>query len=184
MTRSPTLIGFWLYLMSDCVLFAALFAAYAVLNGETFGAAAMHVDLRFVFIETMLLLVSSATVGLALAASYARRRALALGCIAATVGLGAAFVSMEVWEFYRLLAEGNGPWANASLSSFFTLVGTHGLHVALGALWLVVVAVHIAARGLARTESKLLLAALFWHFLDVVWVCIFTFVYLYGALAL
>lgn len=177
--------AFWLYLMSDCVLFASLFAAYAVLGGATFGGPGARelAVLQFVFTETILLLTSSLTAGLALLAARRHKRTLALALLGMTFLLGAAFLAMEASEFAHLVAEGHGPQRSAFLSAFFTLVGTHGLHVALGLLWLVVVVVHLA-RARHGALQKLAAFALFWHFLDLVWVCIFTFVYLFGALSL
>jgi len=188
--------GFWVYLMSDCVLFAALFATYAVLQGATFGGPTAYdlFDLPFVFVETMLLLTSSFTMGLAvIAAREARvgktwpsgpeRRLLLL--LAVTLFLGLAFLGMEVYEFWHLIAAGEGPTRSAFLSAFFTLVGTHGLHVALGAIWMCVVGAHIWFNGITTgAVRKLTILSLFWHFLDVIWICIFTFVYLFGGLAL
>lgn len=180
-----TVFGFWLYLMSDCVLFASLFAVYAVLRGATFGAYAPAdlLDLPFVLAQTLLLLASSFTVGLALVAAHAHKRTLALAALGATFLLGLSFLALEFVEFRHLLLEGEGPYRSASLSAFFALVGTHGLHVAAGLLWLLVVAAHILARGFAAaTTRKLWCFALFWHFLDIVWIFIFSFVYLFGAL--
>jgi cytochrome o ubiquinol oxidase subunit III len=186
--NEKTVFGFWLYLMSDCVLFATLFAVYAVLRSETFGAAtpADLLNLPFVLVQTILLLTSSLTVGLALVAATRpegrRKETVALLALAATFVLGAAFVAMEFVEFRHLLLEGEGPWRSASLSAFFALVGTHGLHVTAGLLWLLVIAAHIATRGVAASSGKLWCFALFWHFLDIVWIFIFSFVYLFGAL--
>jgi cytochrome o ubiquinol oxidase subunit 3 len=192
--NEKTVFGFWLYLMSDCILFATLFAVYAVLRNETFGAAgpAELLNLPFVLVQTLLLLTSSLTVGLALVfatRSEKNARSGPLGhllpiffALAATFVLGAAFVAMEFIEFRHLLLEGEGPTHSASLSAFFALVGTHGLHVTAGLLWLLVIAAHFATRGLAASSGKLWCFALFWHFLDIVWIFIFSFVYLFGAL--
>lgn len=175
--------GFWVYLMSDCVLFAALFATYAVLRDATFGGATIGeiTDLPFVFTETILLLTSSFTVGLALLAAHHHKKTVTLIALAATLILGLIFLGMEVSEFRHLIAEGNGPSRSAFLSSFFTLVGTHGAHIFFGSLWMLVLMVHIFVRGLGEsTLSKLTCLALFWHFLDVIWIFIFTFIYLFG----
>jgi cytochrome o ubiquinol oxidase subunit 3 len=188
--------GFWVYLMSDCVLFATLFATYAVLQDATFGGptAAELFSLPFVLVETLILLTSSFTVGLAAyLASKAQKsqhsrplKTPALQtflALLATLVLGVAFLSMELYEFAHLIAEGHGPAANAFLSSFFTLVGTHGLHVLFGALWMVVVMAHVLTKGLtAASVRKITIFSLFWHFLDVIWIFIFTFVYLFGAI--
>jgi cytochrome o ubiquinol oxidase subunit 3 len=182
--NEKTVFGFWLYLMSDCVLFATLFAVYAVLRSETFGAAA-PVDLLnvpFVLAQTLLLLTSSFTVGLALVAAHRKARTAVLFALGATFILGLSFVALEFVEFRHLLLEGDGPSQSASLSAFFALVGTHGLHVTAGLLWLLVLVAHLFYRGVAATQGKLWCFALFWHFLDIVWIFIFSFVYLFGAL--
>ena len=177
--------GFWVYIMSDCVLFASLFATYAVLQGATFGGPAPRelFDLQFILIETILLLTSSFTVGLAVIFAREDKKQLALTMLGATLVLGLAFLAMEVTEFKHLIAEGHGPDANAFLSSFFTLVGTHGLHVFFGALWMIVVMIHIFRSGVEKNLTKLTILSMFWHFLDVIWIFIFTFVYLIGALS-
>lgn len=185
-TDDKPVLGFWLYLMSDCVLFAALFATYAVLQSGTFGGPgpADIANLPFVLGETMLLLVSSLTAGLALLAAKSGMRALAFAGLAATFVLGASFLAMEAGEFVHLVAEGYGPSSSAFLSAFFVLVGTHGAHVALGLIWMLVLATHLLVKGpSASVIRKLTSWTLFWHFLDVIWICIFTFVYLFGALS-
>lgn len=177
--------GFWVYLMSDCVLFAGLFATYAVLQSATFGTPGPGelFSLPFVLIETMILLTSSFTMGLAMVAAHNQKKQWAIAALAVTLLLGAAFLAMEVSEFKNLILEGYGPDKSASLSSFFALVGAHGLHVLIGSLWIVVLLVHVALRGLtAATLRKLSCLSLFWHFLDIIWIFIFTFVYLLGAL--
>ncbi|MSR70670.1 cytochrome o ubiquinol oxidase subunit III [Candidatus Kaiserbacteria bacterium] len=187
MPNDKVTFGFWVYLMSDCVLFAGLFATYAVLQGATFGAPSVQdfVSLPFVLVETLLLLTSSFMAGLALLAARHHKKVLALGALALTLLLGLTFLGMELHEFGRLIAEGSGPSTSASLSAFFVLVGTHGLHVALGSLWMLVIMLHVALRGLSEgTLRKLACFGLFWHFLDIIWIFIFTFVYLFGALAL
>jgi len=177
--------GFWVYLMSDCVLFAGLFATYAVLRTATFGGPAIDsiVDLPYVLGETLLLLTSSFTMGLAMLAAHAGKKHLTLAALTATLMLGLGFLTMEVYEFAHLLGAGHGPGTSAFLSSFFTLLGTHGLHVALGSVWMLVVMAHVYVRGLVGgTRSKLMCLGLFWHFLDIIWIFIFTFVYLFGSL--
>ncbi len=190
-TKAHTLdkvsFGFWIYLMSDCVLFAGLFAVYAVLQGETFGGKAIYdfANLQYVFFETALLLTSSFMMGLSLVAAQFKRQKLALLALSVTFLLGLGFLGMEVAEFARLVAEGSGPSTSAFLSAFFALVGTHGLHIALGSVWMLVVMAHIAIRGFnPSTMRKLTCLALFWHFLDLIWIFIFTFVYLIGILAI
>ena len=186
-TTDKVTFGFWVYLMSDCVLFAGLFATYFVLQGATFGAATIKeiVDLPFVLVETLFLLTSSFTIGLALLAAHAGKKILTLSFLLLTLLLGLGFLGMEVFEFMKLVAEGNGPGSSAFLSAFFTLLGTHGLHVFLGSIWMLVVMAHVVLRGLGeKTLTKIMCLSLFWHFLDIIWIFIFTLVYLMGALAL
>jgi cytochrome o ubiquinol oxidase subunit 3 len=178
-------LGFWLYLMSDCVLFAALFVTYAVQSSQTFGHATILdiFNLPYVLAETLILLTSSFTVGLAMLFAQQRKVIHTRVTLAVTLALGLAFLGLEVNEFARLIVEGNGPSASAFLSAFFTLLGTHGLHVLVASFWMVVMFAHIQWRGLEEsTLRKLSCLALFWHFLDIIWVCIFTFVYLFGSL--
>ena len=178
-------LGFWIYLMTDCVLFAGLFATFAVLRGNTFGgpSGADIFDLNYVLWETMILLTSSFTVGLALLASQHGRKQQALTWLIVTFALGAAFLILELTEFHNLAAEGHSWSASAFLSSYFTLVGTHGLHIAVGLLWLTVVTIRLWRFNFKKTDlNRLALFSLFWHFLDVVWIFIFTIVYLLGAL--
>lgn len=177
-----TVFGFWLYLMSDCVLFASLFAMYAVLAKATAGGpeGTELFSLPLVLLQTGILLTSSFAVGMTLFAAQSGKRTMALSALAATLLLGASFIGLEVYEFSHLVAEGFPPARSAFLSAFFALVGTHGLHVAAGIVWGTVVMAHIWLRGLSRSESALWCFALFWHFLDIVWIFIFTFVYLFG----
>lgn len=180
---SPTVFGFWIYMMSDCVLFAALFATYAVLSANYAGGPAGRdiFELDYVMTETFLLLISSATYGLAMPALGRRSRGGVAAWLIATFLFGAFFVGMEVFEFHKLVADGAGPGRSAFLSAFFTLVGTHGLHVTLGLVWMGVMLAQTAIRGLGGTLAKRLAClGLFWHFLDIVWICVFTVVYLTG----
>ncbi len=175
--------GIWVYLMSDCVLFASLFATYAVLHSETFGGptSAQIFDLSFVFKETLVLLTSSFTCGLAYLAARDGKKNVAVWALLATFALGLTFLAMELSEFGKLVAEGHGWNVSAFLSSYFTLVGTHGLHVFLGSLWLLVLLAHMGQRGLTTlTVRRLAYFSLFWHFLDIIWIFIFTIVYLMG----
>ncbi len=177
--------GFWIYILSDCVLFAALFATFAVLRGNTFGAPSVGglSSLPFVLIETMLLLTSSFTAGLALLFAHQRKKSAVLISLIVTLILGLVFVSMEVYEFGKFVHEGASWRESASLSAFFALVGTHGLHVFLGSVWMIVIMAHVFLRDLSgSTMRKLACFSLFWHFLDIIWIFIFTFVYLFGAL--
>jgi cytochrome o ubiquinol oxidase subunit III len=183
--ESATLLGFWLYLMSDCLVFACLFASYGVLgrNYATGPSGAEIFELRLVALNTSLLLLSSITYGFAVIAMGRKRRGATLGWLAATGLLGCGFVGVELHEFANLIHEGNGPQRSAFLSSFFTLVGTHGLHVTVGIIWLVTLMVQIAKHGLiAANRRRLMCLSMFWHFLDVIWIGVFTFVYLMGAL--
>ena len=180
-TDSTTMFGFWMYLMTDFVLFASLFAVYAVLRTNTFGgpSGAQLFDLPFVLTETIILLVSSFVAGLSLIAAHAGRTSLVLYALGITAILGASFVALEFSEFAKLAADGNGWQASGFLSSYFTLVGTHGLHIVTGLIWVAVLMGAIIRRGLTRsTMRKLLLWSIFWHFLDIVWIFIFTVVYL------
>jgi len=182
-------LGFWLYLMSDCLIFATLFATFGVLVNNTAGGPSGQqlFELPFVLGETMLLLFSSFTFGVAMLKVQGRRGALGdqhdmrevIRWLALTFFLGACFIGMEVYEFTELLHEGAGPQRSAALSAFFMLVGTHGLHVAAGLLWILTMAHQIQAFGLdAIVRRRLACLSLFWHFLDLVWICVFTFVYL------
>jgi len=183
--QQGTLLGFWLYLMSDCLLFAVLFATYAVL-GRSYAAGpsgADLFDLPLVAVNTGLLLVSSITYGFAMIAMLAGRKRQLLAWLALTGLLGLGFLGIELYEFAHLLHEGAGPQRSAFLSAFFTLVGTHGLHVTFGCIWLVTLMVQVGRHGLTReNKRRLVCLSMFWHFLDVVWIGVFTFVYLMGVL--
>lgn len=182
---SSTMLGFWLYLMSDCLIFAVLFAVYAVL-GRNYAAGpsgADLFDLQLVAINTALLLFSSITYGFAMIGMQARRKAQVLGWLAVTGLLGLGFLAIEIYEFHHLIHEGAGPGRSAFLSSFFTLVGTHGLHVTFGCIWLVTLMLQVNKHGLtAPNRRRLMCLSMFWHFLDVVWIGVFTFVYLMGSM--
>lgn len=184
---SKTYLGFWVYLMTDCVLFASLFATYAVLHANTNGGegAAQLFDLNFVLLETLILLASSFFAGMALLFARAKDTSRALLLYGLVFVLGAAFLALEISEFRHLVLEGNSWRQSAFLSSFFTLVGTHGLHITVGLLWLATLAVRIVRRGLGKaTLRQLTLFGMFWHFLDVVWIFIFTVVYLFGVIGI
>ena len=177
--------GFWVYLMTDLVLFAALFVTFAVMSHSYAGGPTGKdlFNLPIVFAETLFLLFSSATCGLAMLAMYNRRRGQVLEALAITFMLGLGFISMELSEFHSMILDGNGPWRSAFLSAFFTLVGTHGTHVAFGLIWMLVMMVQIFTKGLtAPVQSRLLCLSLFWHFLDIAWVGVFTVVYLMGVM--
>jgi cytochrome o ubiquinol oxidase subunit III len=176
--------GFWIFLLSDIVMFAALFAAYAVLMRATAGGptGAQLFNQVTVAIETACLLVSSYTCGLMSLAVGSRRRAATYFFAAVTFVLGAAFLALEIREFADMIARGAGPQRSGFLSAFFALVGCHGLHVTAGLIWLVVMMAQVAVRGFrANVERRLLCFSLFWHALDIIWVWLFTVVYLMGA---
>ncbi|SBS25463.1 Cytochrome bo(3) ubiquinol oxidase subunit 3 [Marinomonas spartinae] len=176
--------GFWLYLMTDCLLFASLFATYAVLFMNTAGGVSSKdiFELDFVLVETAVLLVSSVTYGFALICARNHKRASTLMWLGITFLLGLTFIGMELYEFHHLIENGNGPQRSAFLSAFFTLVGTHGLHVTAGLIWMFIMMVELVKSGFgSRTVTRLSCLSLFWHFLDVVWICVFTVVYLMGA---
>ena len=182
--RDERAFGFWMYLMSDAIIFALLFATYAVMVDRTAGGPQAHglFDLRYTFIETMLLLFSSTTFGLASLAIRANNMSAVLFWLAATFVLGAGFVGMEIVEFHGMVAAGAGPERSGFLSSFFTLVATHGLHVTTGLIWIVVLSVEVLVKGLsAPVTSRIHRLGLFWHFLDIVWIGIFSVVYLPGS---
>lgn len=181
-----TVFGFWVYLMTDCVLFATLFATYAVLHNNTAGGPSGYdlFSMPYVLTETLLLLTSSFTIGLALLAVHKQNKQAVLGWMIVTFLLGAAFLGMELHEFSNLVQEGHSWRTSAFLSSFFTLVGTHGLHILTGLLWMTVLGVQVVKKGFtASSVKRLTLFSLFWHFLDIVWVFIFTIVYLLGAVS-
>jgi len=180
-----TMLGFWIYLMSDCLIFAMLFACYGVFGTAYAGGPkpAEIFELPLVAVNTSMLLLSSITYGFAMLAMAENRKAGTLAWLAITGLFGLAFVGVELHEFSTLIAEGATPQRSAFLSAFFTLVGTHGLHVSLGIVWLATLMVQVAKRGLgAANKRRLMCLSLFWHFLDVIWIGVFTFVYLLGVI--
>jgi len=180
-----TVFGFWIYLMSDCLLFASLFAGFAVLAHNTAGGPSARelFDLKYVGVETLFLLISSITYGMAMIGSLKRNSTKVLLWLAITAVFGLGFVGMEVNEFHNLIEEGNGPQRSAFLSAFFSLVGTHGIHVSSGLLWLFVLMWQVGVKGVTdKNRTRLMCLSLFWHFLDIVWICVFTVVYLMGFL--
>lgn len=184
-STEKTLLGFWLYIMTDCILFASLFATYAVLRNNIYdgpsGAQIFH--LPYILTETILLLTSSFTAGLALLSARLQDRRTSLLWFGITFLLGAAFLGMELKEFHQLAADGYSWTRSGFLSSYFTLVGTHGLHITVGLLWMGVMMWRMLKQGLGDiTIKRLQMLSMFWHFLDVVWIFIFTIVYLTGAL--
>jgi cytochrome o ubiquinol oxidase subunit 3 len=183
-TRTVVAYGFWIFILSDIVMFATLFAAYAVLSGNTAGGPTGPelFNLRNVFVETACLLLSSYTCGVGMLCAERRQAAAFLSFAAATFVLGTAFVSIELSEFAGMVEAGAGPARSAFLSSFFTLVGMHGAHVTAGLLWLIYMVAQVLAKGLrAVVLRRLLCFSLFWHALDIVWIGVMTLVYLMGA---
>ncbi len=175
--------GFWIFLLSDIIMFAAFFASYTVLVNETAGGPSGRdlFDLRNTGIETGCLLISSFTCGLAMVGLQARNNRWFYGAMAATFVLGAAFIGLEVREFWSMVADGNGPDRSAFLSAFFALVGLHGVHVSAGLLWLLTMMAQVWAKGYRNDILRRVLCfSLFWHALDIVWVALFTVVYLMG----
>ena len=184
-TMANQAFGFWIYLMTDLVLFASIFATFAVVGRNYAGGPTGKelFDLRYLFVETMLLLFSSATFGLAALAMHDDRKGLVLTWLVVTFLLGFGFIAMEINEFYHMILDGNGPQRSAFLSAFFTLVGTHGAHVTIGLIWMAVMMGQVDTKGLTTpVRSRLIRLSMFWHFLDIVWVGVFSFVYLLGVL--
>jgi cytochrome o ubiquinol oxidase subunit 3 len=180
-----TLLGFWIYLMSDALLFATLFATFGVLSSSFAGGPTPRdlFDLQIVAVNTAILLVSALTCGLAMISLLSGKAGAVRLWLAVTALLGIAFVGIELHEFSNLIAEGATPQRSGYLSAFFTLVGTHGLHVTFGVLWIAVMLVQLGQRGLhPENRRRLLCLSMFWHFLDVIWIGVFTFVYLLGVL--
>lgn len=183
-----TVFGFWTYLMSDLILFGTLFIAFAVLSSHippgTPSAKDLFADsLGFVLVETFALLISSVTFGFAVLASYKKNVGQVLTWLAVTFIFGATFIGMELYEFNHLVHAGHGPSVSAFLSSFFTLVGTHGIHVTSGLVWMIILMIQIKKNGLTTINTRRLAClSLFWHFLDIVWICVFSVVYLMGVL--
>jgi cytochrome o ubiquinol oxidase subunit 3 len=180
-----TLLGFWIYLMSDCLVFAALFATYGVLGGSYAGGPAPKdlFELPVVALNTSMLLLSSITYGFAMLMAYKGRVGATQGWLIVTALFGLAFVGIESHEFAHMIHDGATPQRSAFLSSFFTLVATHGLHVTVGLIWMVTLMLQVGQRGLIPDNlRRLACLSMFWHFLDVVWIGVFTFVYLGGML--
>ena len=182
--RDKHQLGFWAYIMTDCMLFASMFATYMILKNATADGPGTHeiFDLGYALILTLLLLTSSYTAGLANLALHNNSRKEFIGYLAATIVLGLSFLVLELREFGILIAEGHGPDASAFLSAFFTLVGLHGAHIAIGLLWAIVLAWAIYRQGDRHEDikRKFGLFSIYWHFLDVVWIFIFTIVYALG----
>jgi cytochrome o ubiquinol oxidase subunit 3 len=183
--ENSTMLGFWIYLMSDCLIFAVLFATHGVL-GRSYAAGpspADLFDLGLVAFNTAMLLLSSITYGFAMLQMERGAKMETLVWLAVTGLFGAIFLGVELYEFHHLILEGAGPTRSAFLSSFFTLVGTHGLHVTFGTIWLITLMVQVGKYGLtSENRRRLTCLSMFWHFLDVIWIGVFSFVYLLGVL--
>ena len=180
-----TMLGFWIYLMSDALIFATLFATYGVLSTSYAGGPTPRqiFELPLVAVNTALLLFSSITYGMGMIEMEAGRTRAVQAWLAFTALLGIGFIWIELHEFAGLIAEGATPQRSAFLSGFFTLVGTHGLHVTFGLIWIAVMLVQLGQRGLhVENKRRLMCLGMFWHLLDVVWIGVFTFVYLLGVL--
>ncbi|MFJ2989611.1 cytochrome o ubiquinol oxidase subunit III [Collimonas sp. NPDC087041] len=183
--ENGTLLGFWLYLMSDCLVFACLFATYAVLGRNYAGGptGAELFDLPLVALNTALLLLSSITYGFAMLEMQRKKQGATIAWLVITGVLGACFIAFELYEFAHLIHEGAGPQRSGFLTSFFALVATHGLHVSFGIIWLITLIFQVRRHGLTPENGRRLMClSMFWHFLDVVWIGVFTFVYLMGVL--
>jgi cytochrome o ubiquinol oxidase subunit 3 len=180
-----TAFGFWMYLMSDCILFGALFATFLVIGRNYAGGPTGKdlFDLPYTFGETMCLLFSSVTSGFAILGMRKSSRGQVLGWLFVTFLFGLGFICMEVNEFVGMIAAGYGPERSGFLSAFFTLVGTHGAHVTAGLIWMAVMMAQVFAKGLTtRVQSRLMRFSMFWHFLDIVWIGVFSVVYLKGVI--
>jgi cytochrome o ubiquinol oxidase subunit 3 len=181
--HSSTMLGFWIYIMSDTLIFAMLFATFGVLRDRFAGGptAEQVLDIPGVALNTAMLLVSSITCGFAMLEMQRNRKGATLIWLLVTGLFGVAFVGLELHEFAGMIAEGATPQRSAYLSAFFTLVGTHGTHVSVGILWLIVLMAQVAKKGLIHENVRRLMCfSLFWHFLDIIWVGVFSLVYLLG----
>ncbi|MFC7441788.1 cytochrome o ubiquinol oxidase subunit III [Laceyella putida] len=183
--ESLKILGFWIFLVTDCILFATLFATYAVLRTHTDGHfTGQHLfEVPGFVAETFILLTSSFTSGLAVLAMNKGKVKSLIGWLIVTALLGLAFVGLEIDEFAKMVSEGATISTNAFLSAFFTLVGTHGLHVSVGLVWMIAIMIQLSRHGInSVTKRKVTVIGLYWHFLDVVWIFIFTVVYLMGVM--
>lgn len=179
--EGDTVFGFWIYILSDCILFASIFAAYAVLRGNFVDAplASELFELDYVAMETALLLLSSFTFGMAMLGANDNDRKQLYLWLGITFALGAGFLIMEIKEFIHLTHVGASPWSSGAWSGFYGLIGTHGLHVFAGMCWLVAIFYHLHRDGITtQNRTRLMCLSLFWHFLDIIWICVFSVVYL------
>lgn len=182
---ASTSIGFWVYLMSDCLMFAVLFATYGVLHGNLAAGPGPKdlFDLELVAVNTAMLLLSSITYGFAMLRMAKGDKSGTLRWLAVTLFFGLCFLAIELYEFHHLIHIGAGPSRSAFLSAFFTLVGTHGLHVTFGSIWLVTLMVQVSKYGLtAANQRRVACLSMFWHFLDLIWIGVFSIVYLLGVI--
>lgn len=180
---SSTMLGFWVYVMSDCLIFAVLFATFGVLGKNYAGGPSPRqlFDLPLVALNTSMLLLSSITYGFAMLAAESGGKKLTQAWLIITALFGLSFVGIELSEFRHMIHEGATPQRSGFLSAFFALVGTHGLHVSVGLIWMTTLMTQIARHGLIQANMRRLMClSLFWHFLDIVWIGVFTFVYLMG----
>ncbi|MDB4868620.1 MAG: cyoC [Cohnella sp.] len=183
--ESLRLMGFWIFLITDCILFGSLFATYIVLHGNTAGGptASELFHMPGVIAETFILLTSSFTSGLAVLSMNQGNRKGLIGWLVVTALLGASFITLEVTEFVKMVHEGATIGTSGFLSGFFTLVGTHGLHVSLGLVWMTALMIQLGRHGITPvTRRKVNIISLYWHFLDVVWIFVFTIVYMLGVM--
>ena len=179
------IFGFWIYLMSDCLIFGTLFATYAVLGRSYAGGPAPNdlFHLWFALVETALLLLSSVTFGMGMLRMDKNDKAGVMKWLIVAGLFAVGFLAMEVYEFHDLISEGATPDRSAFLSAYFTLVGTHGLHVTVGLIWMALLIFQVKKKGLTEVHrGRLMMLSLFWHFLDVIWICVFTVVYLTGVM--
>ncbi|VFP78897.1 Cytochrome bo(3) ubiquinol oxidase subunit 3 [Candidatus Erwinia haradaeae] len=177
------IFGFWLYLMSDCIIFATLFATYGVMVTSTAsGPTGKDIfNLPFVLLETICLLISSGTCGLVLIRMHQEKKNAVILWFGLTIIFGLSFIGMEGYELLHLITKGMGPSLSGFLSAFFTLLGAHALHVTAGLIWMILLMIQIAQRGLTTINCiRIMCLSLFWHFLDIIWICVFTIVYLIG----
>jgi len=182
---SSTMLGFWIYLMSDCLIFAVLFACFGVLGGNFAGGPGPRdlFDLPLVALNTSMLLLSSITYGFAMLAMVKGHSRHVINWLIVTGLFGLAFLCIEIYEFHHMIHLGAGPQRSGFLSAFYALVGTHGLHVFIGLIWLVVLVTQVRQKGLiAANRRRISCLSMCWHFLDVIWIGVFTFVYLMGML--
>nr|BET44358.1 MAG: cytochrome o ubiquinol oxidase subunit III [Candidatus Aschnera chinzeii] len=179
------LFGFWIYLMSDLIIFACLFATYIVLtnNADSFPTGKEIFNIPYVLIETIFLLLSSITCCIAMCMLLKNNINLIILWLLITLLLGLIFIIMELFEFYQLISLGYTPSKNAFLSSYFTLVSIHGIHVIIGLLWIIIIIINIKINGINHlNETRLHCLSLFWHFLDIIWICVYSIVYLLGTI--